>query len=157
MHPYQTYTLEEALQKLKHYCAYRERCHKEVEAKLLELRMIPEVSAHIINALLQENFLNEERFARSFARGKFRIKHWGKVRIIRELKARAISKYNIDFALTEIDEITYLKTLDKIARKKLALVHDQNNLKVKKKLTDHLLYKGFESQLVYEKVRELLA
>ncbi|HET8808812.1 MAG TPA: regulatory protein RecX [Flavobacteriaceae bacterium] len=153
---HKTYTVAEATQKLMNYCVYRERCHKEVEKKLDELRMIPEAKAQIINKLLQEDFLNEERFAKSFARGKFRIKKWGKIRILRELKQRDISKYNITSAMEEIDENEYLKTLDETARKKLTLIPDKNPAKRKKKLADHLFYKGYESPLVYEKVHELI-
>lgn len=155
MKPYKSHTVAEATQKLMNFCVYRERCHKEVEQKLTELRMIPEAQAVIIHRLLQENFLNEERFAQSFARGKFRIKKWGKVRIVRELKLREISKYNIDTALKEIPEENYLRTLNELAQKKLELLHSDKSFKTRKKITDHLLYKGFETQLVYEKVREL--
>ncbi|HET8839212.1 MAG TPA: regulatory protein RecX [Flavobacteriaceae bacterium] len=155
METHKTYTLEEAKRKMLNFCAYRERCHKEVEKKLVEMRMIPEAQYQIIRFLLQEGFLNEERFAKSFARGKFRIKKWGKTRIIRELKTREISKYNIESALREIEEPVYLRTLDEVAKKKLALISDKNNFKIKRKLADHLLYKGFETHLVYEKVREL--
>ena len=156
MKTHKTYTLEEAKQKLMNFCAYRERCHKEVEKKLVEMRMIPEAQYQIIHFLLQEGFLDEERFAKSFARGKFRIKKWGRTRIVRELKMREISKYNIESALKEIEEPDYFQTLDEVARKKLGLIPDKNLWKKRKKLTDHLLYKGFESQLVYEKVRELM-
>lgn len=138
------------------YCVYRERCHKEVEKKLDELRMIPEAKAQIINKLLQEDFLNEERFAKSFARGKFRIKKWGKIRIVRELKQRDISKYNITSAMEEIDENEYLTTFDEVLQKKLESIPGKNPVKIKKKLADHLLYKGYESPLVYEKVNELV-
>lgn len=156
MKPHKSHTVAEATQKLMNYCAYRERCHKEVEAKLKELRMIPEAQALIIYKLLQENFLNEKRFSQSFARGKFRIKKWGKVRIVRELKFREISKYNIESALKEIDEASYLQTLDTLAHKKWGLLHGETQNKARKRLTDHLLYKGFEPHLVYEKVREFL-
>lgn len=156
METHKTYTVAEAKQKLMNFCVYRERCHKEVEEKLKEFRMIPEARAQIIHTLLQENFLNEERFAQSFARGKFRIKKWGKIRIVRELKAREISKYNIESALKEIEEPIYLQTLEETALKKLNLIHDKNPFKIKKKLADHLLYKGYESHLVYEKINELV-
>ncbi len=81
-----SYTLQEAQKKLEHYCAYQERCHQEVEQKLRSMNMIPEVIEIIIGNLIEENYLNETRFAQSFARGKFRIKKWGKERIVRELK-----------------------------------------------------------------------
>lgn len=155
MELHKSYTVAEATQKMMNYCVYRDRCHKEVEQKLRELRMIPEAQAVIIHQLLQDNFLNEERFSKSFARGKFRIKKWGRVRIVRELKFRNISKYNINSALKEIDEGDYLKTLDEVARKKQKLLQGEAPIKAKKKLTDHLLYKGFETHLVYEKVFEL--
>ena len=94
-----TYTVKEATVKLMQFCAYRERTHKEVEDKLKDMNMIPEAQEQIIMQLMQENFLNEERFAKSFARGKFRIKKWGKRRIVNELKMRGISPRNIQTGL----------------------------------------------------------
>jgi regulatory protein len=86
-----TYTLEEAKRALEHYCIYQDRCHKEVEEKLSKMRLIPEIIEEVIPHLISENFLNETRFAQSFARGKFRIKQWGKNRIVAELKQRCIT------------------------------------------------------------------
>ena len=96
-----TYTVKEATIKLMQFCAYRDRTHNEVEEKLKSMNMIPEAQEQIIMHLMQENFLNEERFAKSFARGKFRIKKWGKCRIINELKIRGISPRNIQTGLKE--------------------------------------------------------
>ena len=152
-----TYTVKEAEQALKRFCAYRERCHKEVEEKLRKMRMIPEACDIIIYKLLQENYLNEERFSRSFARGKFRIKKWGKRRIISELKFRHITKKNIELALTEISEGDYIDTLDELAKKRLRQITETNPLKRKKKLADYLLYRGWESHLVYEKLQEFIS
>jgi regulatory protein len=118
--------------------------------------MIPEVISHIINELLQENYLNEERFAKSFARGKFTIKKWGKNRIRRELKLRDISKYNLETALKEINDEDYFNTLDNLAVKRLAQLTEPNYYKKKKKFCDYLLYRGWESHLVFEKANELL-
>ena len=117
--------------------------------------MIPEAIEVIISELIQDNFLNEERFAKSFARGKFRIKKWGRLRIVRELKFRAISKYNIDTALKEIEEVAYLNTLDELARKRANAVKETNPFKRKKKIADYLFYRGWEPHLVYEKINEL--
>ncbi|CAZ95432.1 regulatory protein RecX [Zobellia galactanivorans] len=150
------YSIEEAKRKLEGYCAYQDRCHKEVVAKLREMRMIPEAIDQIVVHLIQENFLNEERFAQSFARGKFSIKKWGRNRIVSELKQRNISKYNIATALKEIDPEDYLKTLDALAEKRLAQITERNPQKRKKKLADYLLYRGWESHLVYEKLKELV-
>lgn len=141
---------------MEHYCAYQERCHKEVTEKLKEMNMIPEAIDQILGHLIQENYLNEERFAKAFARGKFNIKKWGANRIVRELKFRDVSPYNIKSALSEITDEDYLKTFDELARKRLNQIKETNNLKKKKKLVDYLLYRGWESHLVYQKANELI-
>ena len=110
----------------------------------------------LISQLIEDRFLNEERFAKSFARGKFNIKKWGKNRIVNELKFRNISKYNITTALKEIDPQEYLYTLDTLAIKRLGQISESNIQKRRKKLADYLLYRGWESHLVYEKLQELI-
>lgn len=149
---HKSYTVEEAQKKMEHYCAYQERCHDEVIQKLKSLNMIPQAIDAIVVHLLDHNFLNEERFACSFARGKFRIKQWGKRRITNELKARNISKYNIDRALKEIPEGEYLETFHNLAEKLWETTRETNILKKKKKVMDYLLRKGYESNLVQEKI-----
>ncbi len=151
-----TYTLVEATKKIERYCAYQERCHKEVYAKLKEMRMIPQAIDQLMGHLIQENYLNEERFAQSFARGKFSIKKWGKKRIVNELKQRGISVYNITSALKEIDEEAYLATFNTLAEKRAAALEGLTGQRARKKLADYLLYRGWESQLIYDKVKELL-
>lgn len=148
----QVISVEEIKRKLESFCVYQDRCHKEVEKKLSEYNLIPEAKDNILLHLLQENFLNEERFSKSFARGKFRIKKWGKQRITRELKMRDISSYNIKTALKEIDEEEYIATLYGLVEKKNKLVTDTNVFKRRKKVADYLLYRGFESNLVYEAI-----
>jgi len=150
-----SYTVEEATKALEHFCAYQERCHKEVEQKLYDLRMIPEAKEQIILHLLQHNFLNEERFAKAFVRGKFTIKKWGRIKIVSELKFKNISPYNVKTALKEIDEDDYLATLQQIAKKKLALIKESNSFKKKNKLINYLISKGFESNLIYVVVNNL--
>ncbi|GAA4273528.1 regulatory protein RecX [Aquimarina gracilis] len=152
----QSITFTEALKKLERYCAYQERCHKEVEDKLKTMKLIPEAREKIILHLLEHNFLNEERFAQNFARGKFRIKKWGKQRILRELNYRGISKYNIKTALKEIPEEDYLETFHDLAERKYATIRNLDKHKKRKKLTDYLLYRGWETHLVFEKVGELI-
>ena len=152
-----TYTLKEATAKLEFYCAYQERCHKEVNQKLREMRMIPEAVDIIILHLLKYNFLNETRFTQAYTRGKFNHKKWGKQRIVRELRYRDISKYNIDLGLKEITAEDYENTFDELAQKRYLQLGAENNLqKKRKKLADYLLYRGWESFLVYDKVRELI-
>lgn len=156
MNSIKTYTVDEAKKKLEHYCAYQERCHKEVRNKLREMRMIPEAIDVITVHLIQHNYLNEERFAQVYVSGKFRIKKWGKNRLIKELKFREISKYSIDKALSQIDLDDYYKTLDELVLKRIAQVTEKNSYKKKKKVADYLLYRGWESHLIYEKLNEYI-
>jgi regulatory protein len=151
-----TYTVAEAQGKLEHYCAYQERCHNEVVQKLRDMNMIPQAIDVIIVHLIDNNYLNEERFACSFARGKHRIKHWGKNRIVNELKFRKISQYNINTALKEITPEEYAATFHALAEKQWETIKERSLPKKKKKFCDFLLRKGFESNLIYEKVFELV-
>ncbi|MEY8849877.1 regulatory protein RecX [Psychroserpens sp. XS_ASV72] len=156
MNPQKTYTVDEAQRRLERYCAYQERCHLDVQKKLNEMRMIPEAKDKIIVHLLHHDFLNEERFAKAYVRGKFRIKKWGKQRLTLELKRRDIGKTIIASALKEIDHNDYLETFDALARKKVSTLRESNLQKKRKKLADYLLYRGWESSMVYDKVRELI-
>jgi regulatory protein len=141
-------TKEQALQKLKHYCAYQERSHAEVKEKLYNLGVWKKEHDDIIAVLIEENYLNEERFAIAFARGKFRMKHWGRVKIKYELKQKQVSEYCIKKALKEIDEDEYLKTLQKLAEEKHASLKGEQYLIRKKKTIDYLAQKGFEMELI---------
>lgn len=148
-------TPAEAMQKLESYCAYQDRCHDEVIAKLRSLGQYQSDIDSIVVHLISHNFLNEERFARSFARGKHRIKSWGKVRIVNELKSRHISQPNIRLALSEITDEEYFETFDKLAERNWESIREPNKLKKRKKFCDVLLRKGYESQLVYDKAVDL--
>jgi len=151
------FTVDEIKRKLEHYCAYQDRCHKEVEQKMWEFNLIPEAKELILLSLMKDDFLNEERFSKSYARGKFRIKNWGKQRIVRELKFRDISAYNIKTALKEIDETEYLKTLYSITENRNEVISEPNVYKRKKKLIDFLMRKGFENDLIFKTVNEVLS
>lgn len=151
-----TYTLEEAKKALENYCAYQERCHKEVKQKLKDMHMIPEAIDVVVVHLLQHNYLNEERFTKAYVRGKLKNKKWGKQRLTQELKKRDISKVNITKALADIDDEDYLNIFNDLAEKKLGLIKENNIYKRKKKLADYLLYRGWEPFLVYDKVNELV-
>lgn len=151
------FTVDEIQKKIEYYCVYQDRCHQEVEKKMREYQLIPEAREKILLYLMEYNFLNEERFAKSFARGKFRIKSWGKQRITRELKFRSISAYNIKTALKEIDEDEYLKTIFRITENRNETISETNIYKRKKKLTDFLLRKGFENELVYKTIKEVVS
>jgi len=153
---YKTYTVDEALLKLQNYCAYQERCHQEVRQKLLGMRMIPDAIDIIIVNLLEHNFLNEERFAKTFVSGKFKIKKWGKYRLTLELKKKDISKFNINQALSKIGNAEYIEVFNDLAEKKCNSIKEKDKWKKKKKLVDYLLYRGWESHLVYDKTNELI-
>lgn len=149
------FSIKDATQKIENFCAYQERCHEEVVAKLRSMKMDSDEIDQIMVHLIAKNFLNEERFACSFARGKHRIKKWGKIRIVNELKFRKISQYNINTALKEITPEEYAITFHKLAENHWELMRENNVLKKRKKFCDFLLRKGFESNLIYEKAKEL--
>lgn len=145
-----SYTVDEATKLLEHYCAYQERSHREVEHKLLSMKMIPAAQEKILIHLMQENYLNEERYAKAFVRGKFSIKKWGRRKIQNELKIKGISNFNIKTALAEIEEEEYLAILKSLAIKKEATIKESNIFKKRKKLQTYLIGRGYEPTLVYE-------
>lgn len=153
--PRKSYTLDQALSTLKRYCAYQDRCHTEVERKLTEMRMIPQAKDEIIISLIENDYLNEERFALTFVKGKFRIKKWGRIRLRAELKKRKVSKYLIKSALQQISDVDYLASFEELANNKAPLIKAKSNLLKRKKLADYLIYRGWESTLVYDKVNQL--
>ncbi len=148
-------TLKEIERKLQHYCSYQDRCHKEVIEKLKTYKIKSSDLNQIVSNLINENFLNESRFSKSFVRGKFNIKNWGKVKIITELKFRNISPYNITLGLNEIDDQDYMKKLEDIFNKKLSSLSNLSSPLKKKKIISYLLYRGWESNLVYSKINEI--
>lgn len=152
MNYYKTYTVAEAQKKLEHYCAYQERCHKEVEEKLKNMGMIPEARLQIVAHLIENNFLNETRFAELYVSGKFNIKHWGKIKIKSALKFKAISEYNIRHALKTIDEECYLNKLHSLVDKQLNLITEQNPSKKKQKIINYLQYRGWENHLIFDAI-----
>jgi regulatory protein len=135
------------LQKLKHYCSYQERCHSEVKEKLYNLGVWKKHHDEIIAALIEENYLNEERFSIQFAGGRFRMKQWGRIKIKAELKKRKISDYCINKALQQIDEKEYLQTIKKLAAKKYSFLKGEQDIIRKKKTMDYLVGKGYEGEL----------
>lgn len=153
----QKLTPNQALPKIKQYCAYQERCHSEVKDKLYSQGLHKNDVEEIISKLIEDNYLSEERFAVHFAGGKFRIKQWGRVKIKYELKQKQVSEYCIKKALGEIDEEDYYITLQKLADTKLQSLKGEKNIFIRrKKMQDHLRMKGFESELVNEMVKKVL-
>tara|TARA_B110000003_G_scaffold99720_1_gene101891 strand:- start:1871 stop:2335 length:465 start_codon:yes stop_codon:yes gene_type:complete len=151
----QDLTVKEIEGKLQYYCSYQDRCHKEVKAKLKSFKISSEELNEIVSNLIKDNYLNESRFSKSFVRGKFNIKNWGKVRIVNELKLRNISIYNINLGLKEIDDQDYINKLEDIFNKKLSSLSNLNSNLKKKKIISYLLYRGWESNLIYSKANEI--
>ena len=147
--------LDEIQKKLEHYCAYQERCHKEVTQKLNEIGVYGTFIDTIIGKLIEGNYLNETRFAESFVRGKFRIKKWGKKRLIRELKIRDISDWNIKNALKEISDTEYSDCCKALVKKFWASNESKSLVIRKKKIWAALQYRGWETELIMENILSL--
>lgn len=143
-------TKEQALQKLKHFCAYQERCHSEVKDKLYKLGIRKYDHDEIMTTLIEENYLNEERFAIAYAGGKFRMNNWGRLKIQYALKQKQISEYCIKKSLKQIAESDYLKVLSKLAKQKYASLKSDQYLVRKKKTIDYLIGRGFEITLIQQ-------
>lgn len=147
---------EQALQKAKQYCAYQERCHSEVKEKLYGFGLYKKKVDEILSELIEENYLNEERFAIQYAGGKFRMKQWGRIKIKYALKQKQVSEYCIKKAMAAIPEADYIRTLQKLFEQKLKTLKSEKNIFVKKrKLQDYLLQKGFETSVISNLINSL--
>ena len=157
MIPKRTFTKEQVYQKLRHYCAYQDRCHSEVKTKAYSFGLKKTDVDELTSRLIKEECLNEERFAKNFAGGKFRMKQWGRLKIKAELKQRRISDYCITGALQDIDFNKYKETLNKLAIKRWNSIKGPGtNLFVKMtKTRDYLMLKGYEANLVAIEIKEL--
>ncbi|WP_031529779.1 regulatory protein RecX [Dyadobacter crusticola] len=147
------------LQKAASYCAYQERTQDEVRQRLRKWNVWGDEADEIIAELIAQNYLSEERFAKTFAGGKFRVKNWGRIKIKQELQRRGISKYSLDQGMAEIKDENYVATLKQLLEKKRALLErsETNPLVLKQKLARYALAKGYESELVWKEVEALLS
>jgi regulatory protein len=151
----QVYTIKQAFVKAARFCAYQERTQQEVREKLREWRMYGDEAEEVICLLIQDNFINEERFAQAFAGGKFRIKKWGKIKIEYALRQKGLSEYCIRKGLAEIDDESYQKTIEELLSKKFSLIEAENSYERKNKLAQYAIGKGYESDLVWATIKEL--
>jgi regulatory protein len=149
-------SLTEALAKIYSYCAYQERSHKEVKNKLYEYGLPENEVDELLTRMITEGFLNEERFAKAFAGGKFRIKKWGRLKIINELEAHGLTKKCIQKGLNEIDLGDYSKTLKALVKKKATQVSEGNIFKKRDKVARYLISKGYEPEQVWEMVKDVM-
>lgn len=146
----------EALVKIQHYCAYQERSHKEVKSKLYDYGLYESQVEEIISQLIIDGFLNEERFAKAFAGGKFRMKKWGKLKIKNELEFLGLTKNCIQRGLKEIEIADYTKTLKALIKKKAETISEENLFKKRDKVARFVIGKGYEPEMVWEYIRDLM-
>ena len=148
--------MEQAYRKIRHFCAYQERCHADVKEKLYGMGLYKARVEEIISRLIEDDYLNEERFAIQYAGGKFRIKHWGRNKIRYALKQLAISDYCIKKAIGDIADDEYMRVLQKLIQKKrLTLKTDKNQNLIDWKIKNYLIQKGYESSWIDRAVDEM--
>ncbi len=145
-------TPHQARLKAESYCAYQERSQQEVRNKLYDWGLFGEDVEDIIAQLIADNFLNEERFAKAFVSGRFKLKGWGKIKIKQHLKAKKISEPLIRIALREIDDHDYEQKLNHLLHQKVNKPISDLTLPEKAKLVRYLQSKGFENELIFEKI-----
>ena len=155
---FKIYTLSDynlILNKIKKFCAYQERCHKEVVIKLKSINAKSDQIPEIISALIKENYLNETRYAIHYASGKFRIKNWGKVKIKYNLRQNNVSEWNINNALKEINDNEYSKIFNSLFTKLILKYDNLNSQKKKKKIYDALIYRGWEKEIIFKELNKI--
>jgi len=155
MHNKRVYDINIAIERIKNYCALQDRCQWDVIQKLREWGLQQATKDHILEILITNKFIDEERFSTSFCRGKFRIKNWGKRKIVNELRRKQISSICINTGLKEIDEKEYDLVLEKLFYQKERSIKDKNHFIRKTKIANFLIQRGFENNLVWDKIREL--
>lgn len=149
------YTPAQAKEKILHYCAYQERSHQEVRKKLYEYGLYSSEVEPLISWLITEDFLNEERFAKAFAGGKFRMKKWGRIKIVQALESHDLSKNCIKIGLKEIDDEDYTAALKELLIKKNSLLAEDDPFVKRDKLSKYGIQKGYEPDLVWQLIKDL--
>lgn len=149
-------SVEQVLKKVQHYCAYQERSHYEVREKLYSLGLYKGQVETLLTQLIEDDYLNEERFARQFVRGKFNLKKWGRVKIKYELKLKRVSEYNIKIGLKEISDGDYLAAMKKLVVDKWAMLKGEHHISRQAKAMAYLQQKGYEPALVQQAIKEVI-
>ncbi len=150
------YDLDEAREVVRKFCAYQERSQRQVRDRLYKMGLRSEAVELLLSECIQDNFLNEERFAKSFVRGKHNVKGWGRVRLIRELKHHDVSEYVLKKALDELDPEAYDNKLETLALKKWRETSETNRFKKGKKVVDFLLRRGYETDAAWSIVHRFI-
>jgi regulatory protein len=147
---------QQAILKMARYCAYQERSQHEVRQKLYELGLRYQDVEASISELISEGFINEERFAIAYAGGKFRMKHWGKVKIKAGLSLHKISEYCVKKALNSLNDEDYIKTIDLLLEKKIIQIKNRKSIEQQHLCAKYLISKGYESDLVWDRIKIIL-
>lgn len=150
------YSLQEANEKIRRYCAYQERAHQEVRNKLYEYGLWSDDVNNVIVDLISEGFLNEERFAKAFAGGKFRMKKWGRLKIINALEGKGLNANCIRAGLREIEDEEYEQVVSDFLKKKMQTTEAENIYAKRDKLSKAAILKGYEPELVWKLLKEIL-
>jgi len=144
---------KEAKLKAADYCAYQERSQQEVRDKLYSFGLHYNDVEETISELITESFINEERFAKAYVGGKFRMKKWGRLKILQGLKQHRISEYCIKKGMLEISESDYFNTIENLVLKKKSTLNIEDAFTANRKIASYLHQKGFEPNLVWEILR----
>lgn len=142
------------LEKMRSYCMYQERCIKEVKKKLTSLQVIPKTKSKVINHLIDNDYLNEVRFTKSFIQGKLRIKKWGKIKLNYELRIRGVKKFIIDEEINKISKDDYYDYFNEFSNNKIKILKGSKDQK-KRSFINYFTYRGWENNLIYEKLNEI--
>jgi regulatory protein len=151
-----TVTLQQAKEKIERYCAYQERSHQEVRNKLHTFGLYRDEVDEILSNLITDGYLNEERFAKAFAGGKFRMKKWGRIKITHALEGKGVSRNCIRIALGEIDERDYVNALRGLLEEKLPLLEEDSAYVLRDCLSKFAIRKGYEPDLVWREIHAIL-
>lgn len=149
-------TRKEAFTKICNFCAYQERTQQEVRDKLYSFGLYQDEVEHLICDLIEENFINEERFAKLYAGSKFRTKKWGRIKILQNLKQKGISDYCIRSGMKEIEADDYAQTLENVLLKKYPGINGATEYIRKQKLARYAMSRGFEAELIWSKIKEVI-
>jgi len=142
------------LEKMRSYCMYQERCIQEVKKKLTRLQVVPKTKSKIINHLIDDDYLNEVRFTKSFIQGKLRIKKWGRIKLNYELKIRGVKKIIIDEEINKISKEDYYDYFNEFSNNKIKTLKGSKEQK-KRSFINYFTYRGWENNLIYEKLNEI--
>ncbi len=142
------------LEKMRSYCMYQERCIQEVKKKLTRLQVVPKTKSKIINHLIDDDYLNEVRFTKSFIQGKLRIKKWGRIKLNYELKIRGVKKFIIDEEINKISKEDYYDYFNEFSNNKIKTLKGSKEQK-KRSFINYFTYRGWENNLIYEKLNEI--